>query len=108
MMRQQTSPGLKRCEATGEREGIPMHRFWDPGANAELLALNPVMQVQRNPPSVFSQFEFWPQNSAFAHSFMSESAASLGEHCHQFYTERNKVMSMLRQLAVLLMRATQV
>lgn len=85
-----------------------MHRFWDPGAKAELLALYPVMQVQLNPPSVFSQFEFWPQKSTFEHSFMSESVASSGEHSHQFYTEKNKMMSMLRQFSVLLMRATQV
>lgn len=58
----QMLPGPMRFEASEDRgKGavlIPMHRFSDPGGDAESVGLYPVKQVQWNPPLVLLQYEY--------------------------------------------------
>lgn len=62
MFNLQMLPGPTRFEASEDRRRgaalIPMHRFADPGGDVEFVALNPVKQVQLNPPWLFSQYEY--------------------------------------------------
>lgn len=85
-----------------------MHKFWDPGANAELFALNPVKQVQRNPPSVLLQYEFWPQMSAWEHSSTSERVAGSASISTNLTHKNNRMLrlSLVRQFTRGLKRAT--
>lgn len=61
MFNLQMLPGPTRSEASEDRGRgavlIPMHRFFDPGGDAESVGLYPVRQVQWNPPTVLSQCE---------------------------------------------------